>query len=1381
MTDTNLQDTHAKLRKIRERKDLALKSTPLLRETYRALDGTDQPLKIRYYQVQMIFHLLAMRRFIVGDDTGLGKCVTKDTLIDTHRGLVPIGHMQPDSGMLPDTFMPLEGWQVRLGGEMVPIKSFYYGGYKPTRRVRTRYGFEVEGSLVHPLYARGAGGEDWRKTREIGVGDYLCVDRSGMFPEEEPSLTVPVVGDRVAENAKAYPVPDRMNPALARLLGYIVGEGWVNNRYSFQVSQSKEVNPETHRDIRNLLAEVFCREVADDDHMFVHSVFLRSYLEHMGVDYTTSRDKRVPEAVLQATRDSTREFLRGLFEGEGSVIPGGVEFSTASEQLGKEVQLLLLRFGIVAKRSPKTVEGFDHTYWRLTLFGDDARLFEREIGFVSSRKQERLAGLLPDESNPNHDVVPYMRELVETLRVPLTSKCKALGWRISQRWGVSFYNTLGHIRHGRRNPTYRFLRELLDICDELDSAFHDREHLGGTLGVSFAPLARLRATKEIRALVHRHYFYDPVVEVIGGFKEIVDIEVDDPRHSFVGNGLVNHNTLEVIAALCYLWQLYPDKKAIILTKKSAVGQFAREFDKFTNAGDRVFVARGTPKQRRRVYDQFIAYPSGCVLVSGYRSMVKDIAIVQDWKDFVLVLDECFQYHTPVDLADGTTELIGKIVTQKMDVEVMSRNPKTGEVEPRKVVAWHRNPLRRGRRKNLLHLNFRFGGKVRVTRTHKYFRPDGGEVEAKKLRKRSEVMHLSRNVPTEDQWQVLLGGLLGDSSILHPTRPRWGVTFVHSAKQEEYLRFKRGVLEPLGVSEVSESRDGYQPTEGEKTPILRFNLNVNEALTSFLEQARVRRGGKKRVTMDWLDRIGPLGLAVWYADDGSLSEHKATDGVITRNITLNTQGFTREEVEFLAGWLRWKWSIRAVVKTTKPRTDREGSSQQSYPYLYLGSAAANRFLGLLPCGFPGVMHKFPLPHHREGKLGDFERTPKTDVVIDWVTEKKVWTPPEKENYVYNLEVEGNHNYFANGTLVSNCTVFKSPKTQVHQLCKLLSSNADRVWGLTATLIKNNLMEGFGIYQVIVPGLFRHTQSSFMKDYCIIRMQRVARGRQIPVIVGYRNRDIIRFRDKIDPYYLGRPKHEVADELPILTTKDIPVGMTSFQHEKYQEALAGLLEMGDGELKETDQLTKIIYCQEIANHPCLIGHEDYDSEKLDVLEDLLTEGGDFEGEKVIVFTRFRKMVDHAMPYLEKKGIKCVRVTGAEDDEARDEAMRAFQDHESDVKVIWITMAGGDAINLQAAKAMIFYDTPWSAGDYLQILGRMIRIGSLHDRVYAVRLIADGTVDERVQEVLAKKMKLVEAILGKRIKGEEELDVQFDAGSDTKAIFEGLREDALKGRKK
>ena len=114
---------------------------------------------------------------------------------------------------------------------------------------------------------------------------------------------------------------------------------------------------------------------------------------------------------------------------------------------------------------------------------------------------------------------------------------------------------------------------------------------------------------------------------------------------------------------------------------------------------------------------------------------------------------------------------------------------------------------------------------------------------------------------------------------------------------------------------------------------------------------------------------------------------------------------------------------------------------------------------------------------------------------------------------------------------------------------------------------------------------------------------------------------------------------------------------------------------------------------------------------------------------------------------------------------------------MQVIFITMAGGDAINLQTAKATVFYDTPWSAGDYIQIIGRMIRIGSEHDRVYAIHLVCKDTVDDRVQAVRRKKMKLIEAVLGERLKGESSSETVYGVSSEIKDIFEGLCSDARK----
>lgn len=361
-----------------------------------------------------------------------------------------------------------------------------------------------------------------------------------------------------------------------------------------------------------------------------------------------------------------------------------------------------------------------------------------------------------------------------------------------------------------------------------------------------------------------------------------------------------------------------------------------------------------------------------------------------------------------------------------------------------------------------------------------------------------------------------------------------------------------------------------------------------------------------------------------------------------------------------------------------------------------------------------------------------------------------------------------------------TAFKNPGTQVHQVARHMAGQASRVWAMTATLIKNNLMEGYGIFRVVVPDLFAMTPQQFMIRYCLVEMIDVPRSvRKIPKIIGYAPEMIDQFKEDIDPFYLGRPKHEVASELPALTTKTIECPLTPAQAEKYVEALDGLIEIGTTretgpEQRETNKLTAIAYCQQVVNHLELLGCEG-ESEKLNTLLDLLTEG-ELAGEKTIIFTRFKKMVNILMPELKKAGIKAVRVTGDEDQKMRAAAQKAFQDPNDKTQVVIITMAGGDAINLQAAKAIVFYDTPWSAGDYLQILGRMIRIGSSHDKVYAIHLVAKwkkATVDQKVMEVLSNKMAVVEAVLGKRLKGESNEVIR--SGSDIEDLFDALMADA------
>ena len=142
-----------------------------------------------------------------------------------------------------------------------------------------------------------------------------------------------------------------------------------------------------------------------------------------------------------------------------------------------------------------------------------------------------------------------------------------------------------------------------------------------------------------------------------------------------------------------------------------------------------------------------------------------------------------------------------------------------------------------------------------------------------------------------------------------------------------------------------------------------------------------------------------------------------------------------------------------------------------------------------------------------------------------------------------------------------------------------------------------------------------------------------------------------------------------------------------------------------------------------------------------------------------------------------IKSVRITGKEKDTVRRANQEVFQNLESDTKVIFITDAGSEAINLQAASAMVFYDAPWSWGNYVQLLGRPIRIGSPHQHIVCYHLVAERprekkkdrkTIDHHVLALLQSKKHLIDRVLGEAAVGA----LDFDKGSSTKDLVRKLQ---------
>ena len=341
------------------------------------------------------------------------------------------------------------------------------------------------------------------------------------------------------------------------------------------------------------------------------------------------------------------------------------------------------------------------------------------------------------------------------------------------------------------------------------------------------------------------------------------------------------------------------------------------------------------------------------------------------------------------------------------------------------------------------------------------------------------------------------------------------------------------------------------------------------------------------------------------------------------------------------------------------------------------------------------------------------------------------------------------------IFDEASYFKNQKTITFRAVQETSVKAKRSIGLSATIIKNRLEEAFSIYSAIVPGLFKNI-TQFRKDYCRTVLMPMVFGkvkRKIPKVVGYKN--LNQFRTNIDPYFLGRKKEDVAKELPVLISKTIELELKTRQEEIYQEALQGVLNLDSGEEKKVERLSALIYCQQISNSPNIVGI-DAESSKEEELFRLLED--ELIDEKVIIFTNFKKQIDRFEALFKKRKIRMTRITGDENSSEREENKKSFQDKESGVNVIFINRAGSESINLQIASTFIFFDNPWSYGDYLQLVGRAQRIGSEHSSILVLHLVNRKTIDEHVLKTLKSKQGLVASVFGEMKTGELAFEEDF-----------------------
>ncbi|HVQ94339.1 MAG TPA: intein-containing recombinase RecA [Mycobacteriales bacterium] len=382
--------------------------------------------------------------------------------------------------------------------------------------------------------------------------------------------------------------------------------------------------------------------------------------------------------------------------------------------------------------------------------------------------------------------------------------------------------------------------------------------------------------------------------------------------------------------------------------------------------------------------------------------------INQLREKIGVMFGCLSYGTRVTLADGTQEKIGKIVNQRLPVEVLSYDPEVGKVVPKRVVNWFDN----GPTEEFLQFTVaRPGGNGRaqmgLTANH-LVRTPGGWREAGELAAGDRVMIAQPHRLSGQQWQLILGGLMGDGALSASrvpgslgTRFRMG----HGARQVDYLDWKASVLGNLGQSRSTNSR-GAAFLDLAPLPEL-----------AELRQAVYLGDGKKHLSWDYLKALTPLSLAVWYMDDGSFAirakgvQERTRDGSGRSEIVVEAMspGSRERLVEHLADTFDLHPTLIAKGR------------RQVAALVFTKDETAKLHALIAPYVHPSMEYKL-LPRYRGQFAVEPEFVEPTILPVPAVVTAVTVKPKTRSMHRYDLEVEGSHNYLADGVVVHN-----SPET------------------------------------------------------------------------------------------------------------------------------------------------------------------------------------------------------------------------------------------------------------------------------------------------------------------------------------------------------------------
>jgi superfamily II DNA or RNA helicase len=340
------------------------------------------------------------------------------------------------------------------------------------------------------------------------------------------------------------------------------------------------------------------------------------------------------------------------------------------------------------------------------------------------------------------------------------------------------------------------------------------------------------------------------------------------------------------------------------------------------------------------------------------------------------------------------------------------------------------------------------------------------------------------------------------------------------------------------------------------------------------------------------------------------------------------------------------------------------------------------------------------------------------------------------------------------ILDESQAIKNPTTQTARAAFAL--RADFRLALSGTPVENHLGELYALFRFLNPGMFG-SAVDFERHYAT------------PIQKNNDPQATADLRRKIYPFVLRRLKADVLKELPPKVEQILWVEMNDAQKQHYERRRLHYKRMVDTEVEERGLaaaqfmiLEAMLELRQIATVPeSRVEDGSIVSSKRERLMEAIQEALE-NGRKCLVFSNFLAGVEQVCQALNEEGIEYERMTGATAN--RQERVERFQ-NDPRVKVFVMTLkTGGVGLNLTAADTVFILDPWWNTSAESQAVDRAHRIGQMQT-VFTYRLIARGTIEEKILQLQQKKKELVDQIVssdGGALKSLSEADIDhlFDA---------------------